>query len=264
MGWSPSSVAEEIHYLSKLVNVPCDQFRHLIVAANKTDPPDPAITSEAHLFTEEGSPQHRAFDETITRGPLASRIARYRECVPEPGMPDNLCYLSDNRNKDDFEALCNALGIPFAWGIVPVGAKTVLRYKPDSHLTWLVTYIKARAFNPTLYVNDGRAAAGTGGQVGDMRSDDTDWNGFMNGWINVGNTPIFAQDDIPTMALFNVPVLFAFQGGRRVTFVVNRGVASLPLQAFQLQLAVHGYLVQGNALQTISQNATQIQNKTAA
>lgn len=262
MGYSPASIAQEIHYLSKLTNVPCDQFRHLIIAANKTDPIDPAVTSEAHLFVEPGSPQHQAFDAAITKPPYAGKMRRYPECVPEPGMPENLCYISDKRAKPEFEALANSLGIPFAWGIVPAGAKIVLRYKPDAHLTWLITYIKARAMNPTTYAAAGLAAAGTGGQVGDMRSDDTDWNGFMNGWINVGNTPIMAIDDIPTMALFNVPVLFAFQGGKRVSIVVNRGVASLPAPDFQLQLAVHGYLVQGNALQNISMNTTQLQNKT--
>lgn len=263
MGYSPASVAQEIHYLSKLTNVPCDQFRHLILAANKTDPPDPAVVSEAHLFVEDGSPQHRAFDQAISRAPYAGKMRRYRECVPEPGMPENLCYIADNRNKGDFEQLANSLGIPFQWGIVPVGAKIVLRYKPDPHLTWLVTYIAARAFNPTTYLNAAAdPVANPSLQVGDMRSDDTDWNGFMTGWINVGNTAIFAVDDIPTMALFNKPVLFTFQGGKRVSFVVNRGAASLPGDAFQLQLAVHGYLVQGNALQNISMNTTQLQNKT--
>jgi hypothetical protein len=263
MGWSPTSIAEEIHCLSNLTNIPCNQFRHMIISANKTDPLefDPARVSEAHLFTDEGSAQHRAFDEAIASSFLG-KIMRYTQCKVEPRMPPNLCYVAANTARADFEALARSLGIGFAWGIVPA-PKSCLRYTPNAHLTWLVTYIKARAFNPTDYLVAGGGEAGQ--QIGDMRSDDLDWNGFVNGQINVQGTPLWGNNSVAATAFLNVPVLFAFQGGRKVTLVITRAlapIASLPSDNFQIHFAMHGYLVQGNALQAISMNTTQVEEHT--
>lgn len=256
MGWSPSTIAQEISDLSKLCNIPCEEWRHFIVSGNKTDPVefDHKTASEAHLFIDEGSQQHQAFDEALVAQNM--RAQRYHGCKQEPGMPPNMCYVAANDAKPQFEALASALGIGMAWGVLPV-EKGIVRYTPDANLSWIVTFIKLRAFNPTTTL--------TATPNADMRSDDLDWNGETNCNINVNGNHLWGDNSVPVDAVTNVPVLFAFQGGSKVTFTVTRSVgpiASLPAAEFQVHLAIHGYLAPKSAIAIISKNVTQVENHT--
>lgn len=249
------SVPQEIHYLSQLTCIKCDQFRHVIITANKLDPLeyDPASAREAHIFTTEGSPEHQAFDAAV-RGIGAIRKT---DCMPEPGMEPNLCYLSPTSKTEEFELLAAGLNLQMQWGILPV-SKALLSYNPPENLTWIVTYIFLRSMNPTDYLG--------GTPFGDMRSDDFDWNGFTTAWLTVKNKPIFAEAGIVSFGLFNKPLLLAFQGGQRVKLTVQRALLptpSLPEEAFQVHVAMHGYLAPANALSALSDNVTRIEQKTA-
>lgn len=254
MAYSPAPVVQEISYLSDLTRIPCEEFRHFIVSGNKTDPLeyDHTKASEAHLFTMEGSAEHKAFDEGLVASRM--RAQRYYGCEPEPDKPPNLCYVAANDAKPQFEALASSLGIGMVWGVLPV-EKGIVRYTPDANLSWIVTFVRLRAFNPSSTL--------TATPNADMRSDDLDWNGFTNANINVQGNHSWGDNSVPVDAVFNVPVLFCYQGGSKVTFTVTRAVApiaSLPAADFQVHLAVHGYLAPKSAIAIISKNVTQVEN----
>lgn len=253
-------VAQEIHYLSNLTNVPCSQFRHVLITAKPIDPLTPPPSREAHIFTEENGTAHKAFDQAIRL--IGAR--RKLDCMPEPGLPANLCYLSPTDRSDDFERIAAANGIGMAWGVLPV-TKALLNYLPPVNITWIVTHIFARMMNPTTYLEAGAAEAGE--QIGDLRSNDIDLNGYVTAWFNVKTTPQQAQGSIPASGLLNKPCLFAFQGKKRVRLFIQREVvpiASMPDADFRIILSLHGYHAPPEAFEQLNSfNTTTVEDHTA-
>jgi hypothetical protein len=258
MGQSPSSVLQEIDYLSNMINVPCDQIRHTIISANKVDPLDyaPECIREAHLFADPLSAQALEFARIAS--PLG--IMRKWDCKPEPGQADNICYLAPTDRMDDFERLAEFMSLPMQWGVVTT-PKALVNFTPPMNNTWVVTYVAVRSLNPTVYL--AVQIADPPGRVSDMRSDDFDWNGRTNAWFEVKGNSIWSINNIVTYAWFNKPVLLAFQGGQKVRLIVQRNAASLPADDFRVHVAIHGYICPAEALSKLSTSTTLIQQKTA-
>lgn len=252
-------VAQEIHYLSLLTNIPCSQFGHRLITAKTVDPLTPPEAREAHIFTEEGSAAHQEFEREIRL--IGAR--RKLDCIPEEGMPPNMCYLSPASRSADFERIAAANGIGMAWGILPV-EKSLLSYLPPQNITWIVTHIFARMMNPTTYLAAAEADA-LGGQIGDIRSDDIDLNGYVTAWFNVKRSPQQAVGTIPASGLLNKPCLFAFQGGKRVQLAIQRElapIASRPDADFRIILSLHGYHAPPEAFTALSENVTLVEDHT--
>jgi len=162
------AIPQEIHFLSKLSDVPCEEWRHQILAKNFQD---------ANVAT----PQ------------------------------------------------------------------TVFTFTVPAQSIWIVTQIDLEQFNPS--------PVGTS----DFRSEQLDYNGKTNAWITVNGNPIMGEDSIASSAVFNRPVLFAFQSGTKVRIIIQRDAASLPASAFQIQLAINGYFAPLSAYAKLSRNTTNIQ-----
>lgn len=255
-------VAQEIYYLHCLTGLACSQFRHVLITAQPVDPLTPPPSREAHIFTEEGGKAHRAFDSAIQA--IGGR--RKLDCMPEPGMPANLCYLSPTDRSDDFERIATNLGIGMAWGVLPV-QKVLLNYIPPQNISWIVTHIFARMMNPTTYLQAAAdPTANPSLQVGDLRSNDIDLNGYVSAWFNVKTTPQQAQGTIPASGLLNKPCLFAFQGGKRVRLFIQREsgpIASEPDTDFKIILSLHGYEAPPEAFLALADNVTKVEDHTA-
>jgi hypothetical protein len=129
---------------------------------------------------------------------------------------------------------------------LPLAAQTILSFTPPENMTWIVTRISLRSLNPSPTPDS------------DFRSDDYDYNGLTNGWIAVGGNPVFAENDVVSFALFNRPVLLAFQGGKEVTIIVERDAASLPTEDYQVHVAVNSYLAPPSAYSKLTSNLTDI------
>lgn len=125
--------------------------------------------------------------------------------------------------------------------------QTVFTFTVPAQSIWIVTEISLEQFNPS--------PVGTG----DFRSEQVDYNGLTNAWITVNSNPIMAADSIASSALFNRPVLLAFQSGTIVKIIIQRDAASLPTDEFQIQLAINGYFAPLSAYALLSLNTTNIQ-----
>lgn len=235
-------IARETKYLSQLANVACHRFQHLILSAKLLDPVESQDLREAHIFIRENSPTHYAFDERATR----MHIFRKWDCKPEPGMPANLCYICPAEKSKDFERLASSMSIRMEWGNLPV-TKDVLDWVPPENSTWVVTRISLRSIPQ---VNDGDLGAG------DWRSFEVDATGESKAFFLV-QTHEDTSNIASYIALFNHPVLFAFQGGVRVRLHVNRGILPVPA-AFQAQVAVNSYLAPTYLYDCLTSNLTQV------
>lgn len=248
------SIPQEIHFLSLLTNFKCSEFRHLIVTANKTDPlglPDAkpkervsceeSAVREAHLFVEENSEPHKEFDRVAAQLGITRKV----DCVPEPGMPPNICYTVRRELSEDFEVLASGLNLEMKWGVIPLTPKVLFSFNTPDNFTWIVTRISIRTL-PSEVV------------AGDFRSDDFDFTGFTNSWFTVNGTPIMGVDQVVTFGLFNRPLLLPFAAKKVVNLVVQRSPDSLPAEDFQFHMAINSYLAPKKALDALASNQTQI------
>jgi len=126
-------------------------------------------------------------------------------------------------------------------------AQKIFQFHVPKQTTWVVTEISLEQLNPS--------PVGTS----DFRSGQVDYNGLTNAWIVVSGTPIMAENAINSSALFNRPVLFAFQGGSKVAIWIQRDAASLPTDEYQVELAINSYFAPLSANQGLSRNTTGIQ-----
>lgn len=126
-------------------------------------------------------------------------------------------------------------------------AQKIFQFIVPAQTTWIVTEIALEQLNPS--------PVGTS----DFRSGQVDYNGQTNAWIVVNGTPTMAENAINSSALFNRPVLLAFQGGSKVAIWIQRGASSLPASAYEIELAINSYFAPLSAFQKLSLNTTGVQ-----
>ena len=126
--------------------------------------------------------------------------------------------------------------------------QTIFTFTVPSQSIWIVTKIDLEQFNPAPTPASG-----------DFRSEQIDWNGVTNAWITDQGNPIMGANSIASSALFNRPVLLAFQSGHVVQIIIQRDAASLPTAAFQVQTVINSYFAPLSALKRLNMNTTNIQ-----
>lgn len=132
--------------------------------------------------------------------------------------------------------------------VAAVGAPlTIFTFTVPAQSIWIVTRIDLEQFNPTP----------TG--ASDFRSEEVDYNGLTNAWITDQSNPIMAANSIASSALFNRPVLLAFQSGHVVKIIIQRGATSLPATAYQVQTVINSYFAPLSAFKGLARNTTNIQ-----
>lgn len=221
----PSSVAKEICHLARLGCVSANQLTHFIIATKILDPLDAPTDREGHIFAEENSRTHTAFESLI----VGKGITRKLDCGGENG----LCYVCPGDKILSFEKAAAEASAEMMWGILPV-EKLILSFRVPQDAIYIVTFLGLRSF-PTY--NDAQLVAAGGG---DYRSNDWDIDGTVKCFFEVNGEKIYAENSNDT-SFINSPYFQIFNGGDLIEFSVIRPGVSIPA-AMEIHLATHGYL----------------------
>lgn len=161
-------------------------------------------------------------------------------------VAEELCYLTELTDKK-----CSAFQHALVTETLEVTDTTdpqvILLYTPPENTTWIVTQVSLRSIPP---VDDAGLTAG------DWRSEDFDATGTTRAYIRVNGNKI-TSDRASYFALFNRPVLFCFEGNKKVEIVIERGMGSVAATQ-RIVVVAHGYFVESDLYSKLSPNVTQI------
>lgn len=238
-------IAKQIHYIAQLAGIEAIDVRHILFGEKRLDPVLDVEVTEAHLFPPDAPMARDAAIQEFERLAQPHGISRKWDCMPEPGMAPNICYVVPIIRKAQMEEITAALNLPMQWGVL-ITPKTLLSYTAPQNACVIITGIYLATI-PTP--NDPLLT------VGDWRSPYFDATGKATAWLEV-NSEKATNETITYFNLFNRPIFFLLNGGESFKVQILRVLGDVP-DTFNVMIVANAFLAPARSYDKLSRQSTQ-------